>query len=269
VAASCLRTRRHYVDVTGEPPVFEALEALDGDARAAAIVLLPGAGFDVVPSDTLAAHLHRRLPGAARIAIATRGFGTISGGTARTALESLAATRPSLRGAARAVLRRGPARVRTFRFTVGDRTAVLLPTADAASMRRSTGVHDCAFYLVAPRLVRAAAPLAGALAPALRVTAVRDALVRIVTRGRPGPDAEERERGRVELAGEAEDTAGTRVVSRLTVPHGYVLTALAAVEIVERLLAAPPPPGFHTPSSAFGPDLLLGLPGVSRGDDGG
>jgi short subunit dehydrogenase-like uncharacterized protein len=57
-----------------------------------------------------------------------------------------------------------------------------------------------------------------------------------------------------------------RVSSWLTVPNGYALTALSAVEIAERLLAAPPRPGFHTPSSAFGPDLLLGLPGVSRRD---
>ncbi|HET6338633.1 MAG TPA: saccharopine dehydrogenase NADP-binding domain-containing protein, partial [Polyangiales bacterium] len=47
---ACLRNRVHYVDVTGEVDVFEAIAARDQDAKSAGIVLLPGAGFDVVPS---------------------------------------------------------------------------------------------------------------------------------------------------------------------------------------------------------------------------
>jgi short subunit dehydrogenase-like uncharacterized protein len=96
---------------------------------------------------------------------------------------------------------------------------------------------------------------------------VREALVRALTRGAPGPTAEERARCRVDLVAEAEDGAGARVTSRLTVPDAYALTALATVEIAERLLAAAPAPGFHTPSTAFGADLLMGLPGVSRSDE--
>jgi short subunit dehydrogenase-like uncharacterized protein len=269
MAAACLRARRAYVDITGEPPVFDALAALDASARSAGIVLLPGAGFDVVPADTLAAHLARRLRSASQIAIGMRGFGTISRGTARTALESLAAMRPSLRAGVRAARRRGPPRTRMFSFHGRERAAVLLPSADAASMRRSTGVADCAYYMVAPRAVRLALPLltaAAPFAPMLRITALREAAVRLLTRGAAGPTAEERARGTVELVGEAEDATGARVATRLTVPHGYALTALSAVEIAERLLVAAPPPGFHTPSSAFGPDLLLGLPGVFRQD---
>ena len=270
MAAACLRARRPYVDITGEPPVFEALASLDARARSAGIVLLPGAGFDVVPADTLAAHLVRRLPSARGIAIGMRGFGTLSRGTARTALESAASRRSALRSATRALRRRrGPPRTRTFTFQGGARTAVLVPTADAWAMRRSTGVAGSAYYMVAPRALRVALPLLTALAPftpPLKSRVVREIAVRLLTRGGPGPSAQERARGTVELVGEAEDAAGTRVSSRLTVPHGYALTALAAVEIAERLLAAPPQPGFHTPSSALGPDLLLPLPGVSRED---
>src|SRR5215211_4167475 len=55
MAEACLRTRRHYVDISGEILGFEALAAMDSQAKAAGIMLLPGAGFDVVPSDCLAA----------------------------------------------------------------------------------------------------------------------------------------------------------------------------------------------------------------------
>jgi short subunit dehydrogenase-like uncharacterized protein len=59
---ACLATGTHYVDITGEIGVFEAVFARDDDARAAGVVLLPGAGFDVVPTDCLAAMLHAALP---------------------------------------------------------------------------------------------------------------------------------------------------------------------------------------------------------------
>jgi short subunit dehydrogenase-like uncharacterized protein len=199
-----------------------------------------------------------------------RATGTISSGTARTVLDSLAALRPSLRAGLRAIRRPRHPRTRAFRFGERERAAVLLPSADAASMRRSTAVADCAYYMVAPPAMRLALPLVAAaapFAPVLRSTAVREALVRTLTRGVRGPTAEERARGRVDLAGEAETGGGARVSSRLTVPDAYVLTALATVEIAERLLAAAPAPGFHTPSTAFGADLLVGLPGVSRLDD--
>ncbi|RPJ27005.1 MAG: saccharopine dehydrogenase, partial [Chloroflexi bacterium] len=64
MAEACLRTKRHYVDISGEIPGYETLAGMDNQAKEAGIMLLPGAGFDVVPSDCLAAHLKQRLPSA-------------------------------------------------------------------------------------------------------------------------------------------------------------------------------------------------------------
>ena len=61
---SCLRTGTHYLDLTGEIPVYAGLAAQDAEARARAVMLLPGVGFDVVPTDCLAVHLKHRLPSA-------------------------------------------------------------------------------------------------------------------------------------------------------------------------------------------------------------
>src|SRR5215212_11888 len=64
MAEACLRTKRHYVDISGEIPGFEAIAAMDVQAKQAHIMMLPGGGFDVVPTDCLAAHLKKRLPDA-------------------------------------------------------------------------------------------------------------------------------------------------------------------------------------------------------------
>ena len=77
---ACLRKRVHYLDITGEIEVFEACAARDAEARAAGVMLLPGTGFDVVPSDCLAAHLKSRLPTATHLAL---GFQVAARGLAR------------------------------------------------------------------------------------------------------------------------------------------------------------------------------------------
>jgi short subunit dehydrogenase-like uncharacterized protein len=51
VADACLRNRVHYLDITGEIDVFEALAARDAEGKARGVMLLPGVGFDVAPSD--------------------------------------------------------------------------------------------------------------------------------------------------------------------------------------------------------------------------
>ncbi len=83
----CLRAGVHYLDVGGEIAVFEELRRYDRAARASGVMVLPGAGFDVVASDCLAAHLARRLPGATRLWFAFAGLDIGSRGTVRTLVE--------------------------------------------------------------------------------------------------------------------------------------------------------------------------------------
>ncbi len=90
MAEACLRTGAHYVDISGEIEGFEALAALDSQAKAAGVMLLPGAGFDVVPSDCLAAHMHQRLPSATHLKLFIRMVGGgVSRGTARSGIENM------------------------------------------------------------------------------------------------------------------------------------------------------------------------------------
>jgi short subunit dehydrogenase-like uncharacterized protein len=85
---ACLRTGTDYLDITGEIDVFRAVVARDRRAWEAGATLLPGAGFDVVPTDCLAAHLHRRLPDATELALGISGLGSLSPGTAATPIEN-------------------------------------------------------------------------------------------------------------------------------------------------------------------------------------
>lgn len=51
---ACLQTRTHYLDITGE---IDVAQSLNSRAQNAGIVLCPGVGFDVIPTDCVAAAL--------------------------------------------------------------------------------------------------------------------------------------------------------------------------------------------------------------------
>ena len=64
--------------------------------------------------------------------------------------------------------------------------------------------------------------------------------------------------------GEATDADGNRVEARQQGPEGYTLTAIAALNIVEKILAGSFTPGYQTPAKAYGADLVMEIDGVTR-----
>ncbi len=265
MADACLRAGVHYLDITGEIAVFESLAARNAEATAAGLMLLPGVGFDVVPSDCLAAHVARRLPTATRLTLGFQAAGGLSRGTATTMIES---------GGQGGMVRRGGALVavpmawktRQIDFGAGPRLTTTIPWGDVATAFYSTGIGDVEVYVavaVGTRRMMIASRYIGWL---LRLAPVRELLLRGVRRRPSGPSVAARARGVSRLWGEASDERGRRVVSRLTGPEGYTLTALTAVAAMEKVLAGGARPGFQTPSLAFGADFVMEVNGVRRED---
>lgn len=263
---ACLRRRVHYLDITGEIAVFEGLAGRDAEARAAGIMLLPGVGFDVVPSDCLAAHLARRLPNAVRLALAFRALGRASRGTLATMVANL--------GSPGAVRRDGrivsvPQAWRTRKIDFGDgklRDATTIPWGDVSTAFHSTGIPNIEVYMSMRPALRRAAIASRWLGPVLRSSFVRRMLEARVRRGPPGPSEAERERGASLLWGEAVAANGERVEGRLQGSSGYELTAQTAVHLAAKALRGQTRAGFQTPSRAYGADVILEIPGVTRTD---
>ena len=262
---ACLRNRVHYLDITGEIAVFELLAARDAEARAAGVMLLPGVGFDVVPSDCLAAHLKRRLPTATSLTLAFHGGGGLSRGTATTMAENA--------GGPGAVRRGGrivpvPPAWKTRRVDFGDLVydTVTIPWGDVSTAFHSTGIPDVEVYVALSRSAIQSLRLSRLIAPLLRTDFVRRRLVAAIARRPPGPTAARRARSQAALWGEARDASGRSVESRLRTPDGYTLTAQSAARIARRVLDGTVRAGFQTPSRLLGADFVLELPGCIRTD---
>jgi short subunit dehydrogenase-like uncharacterized protein len=266
MAEACIRTRRHYVDISGEIEGFEALAAMDADAKRAGIMLLPGGGFDVVPSDCLIAHVAGQLPGATHVELYIKSIGGgISRGTARSGIEN-SHRQGRIRRAGKILtvpngwdskdvdLGRGPTRLVTMGW------------GDVSTAFHSTGIPNVTVYMGFPaamvnglRLMRFAGPL-------LYTRTVRDFMKWLIGKFlAPGPSRRQNESGFSVLMAEVTDGRHT-VRAKLQTPEAYYLTALTSVEIMKNILADNLKTGFQTPSKVFGADFILQFPGVVRQD---
>ncbi|MBK9163235.1 MAG: saccharopine dehydrogenase NADP-binding domain-containing protein [Acidobacteria bacterium] len=251
---ACLRTGTHYTDITGEIAVFEACAAGDQKAKDAGIMVMPGVGFDVVPSDCLARRLKDRLPSATNLMLAFYGKSRISHGTQATMTMNI-----DKGGAVRrdGKIKPVPAAWRTREIDFGEgvvKLGVTIPWGDVSTAFYSTGIPNIEVYTVAPPSALRLMKLSRFIGPLLASGPVQRYLQGKIPPG--GPNDAERARGKTLLWGEASDDAGNRIEERLTVPEGYTTTALAALEITRRILAGDLKPGFQTPSMAYGPDLI-------------
>ena len=260
---ACLRRQVHYLDVTGEIAVFEAAARRDDEAKKAGIMVMPGVGFDVVPSDCLALHLKQRLPDATHLTLVLKLRGRSSHGTATTVVENLGAG-----GAVRCngIITAVPpgSSTRAVDFGRGPVRAVGVPWGDVATAWYSTGIPNIETMMVFPPLLRVGIRIAGWAGGLLGAGSVRRFIQSRIPAG--GPTEEERLRGRSLLWGEVRNDSDQRCVSRLQVPEGYETTWKTALLIVDRVLRGQAPAGFQTPAKAYGADLVLEIDGATRED---
>ena len=257
---ACLRAATSYLDITGEIDVIEMAAARDAEARRAGVSVIPAVGFDVVPSDCLAATLHEALPAATRLTLAFSSTGGLSPGTAKTSLESMPhGGRVRIDGK----IVRVPMgwKTREVDFPEGRRGAVTIPWGDVASAYHSTGIPNIEVYVAMPpaqirslRRWRWLLPLAG-------VGIVQRFARRRIERTVPGPSAEELAESRASFWGRAEDAAGRAAEATLVTTGGYPLTVQTALIFVEAALSGGLPVGFSTPSRALGKDVITRVPG--------
>ncbi|MBM7061666.1 saccharopine dehydrogenase NADP-binding domain-containing protein [Pseudomonas sp. UL073] len=258
--AACLASATHYVDITGEIAVFEHAHSRDADARSAGVVVCPGVGFDVIPTDCLAACLKAALPDATHLAL---GFDTGSGlspGTAKTTVEGL-----QLGGQVRrdGRLQRVPLgfKRRTIDFGRGAKGAVTIPWGDVATAYYSTAIPNIEVYLPTPTGaalgMRAIDPLRGLFGHAK----VQAWLKAQVERRVHGPDETTRARLPTWVWGEARNAAGEVRNARVQTANGYDVTVHGVLLAVRHLLDYAGPGGYFTPSTLFGARCVEQLPG--------
>lgn len=269
---ACMRAGAHYLDITGEIAVFEAVHARNAEFREAGIAVIPGVGFDVVPTDCLAALLHRELRSATHLKLAFKArHGGLSPGTTKTMLEGLPEG-GKIRRDGKIVGVPVAWKVEEIPFTAkASSTAVTIPWGDVSTAFHSTGIPNIETFVGASAKQIKRMKMPGWLVWTLGHEPVQTFLKSQIGRRMKGPDAAARAKDEMYVYAEVRDesgvNAGMKLALRLRTPEGYSLTADSAVTATMKVLEASDAgtlaPGAHTPSMAFGADFVLGLAGVT------
>lgn len=257
----CLAAGVHYLDITGEIEVFEAIAARHEEARAAKVALMPGVGFDVVPSDCLAASLHRALPDATELELAFGGFNRISPGTLKTVVEGIPHG-SKIRKDGKIVSIPAGSRTRPLRLGGKSYTGVSIPWGDVSTAYQSTGIPNITVYVPVPAPVIAGMRIGRPFLPLFGRPAVQRFLKNQVERHVTGPDESYRQSARVYLWGCVRNASGKTVEGTLEISEVYLFTVDAALAATERVAAGEVPGGAWTPSKAFGAGFVTRLPGA-------
>jgi short subunit dehydrogenase-like uncharacterized protein len=266
MSEACLEAQTHYTDITGEYQVFEAMAELDSKARSAALMIMPGTGFDVVPSDCLAFHLKSRLPSATHLQLAfTMSKGGLSRGTSKSMTEGLGYGGMIRKNGKLTPINLGE-KVMDIDFGSFKTKTLCIPWGDIATAWRSTGIPNIEVYTGATDKMISTAKMSKYLNWFLRMRWVKNYMLRKIDKKPAGPSEEKRESGRSYLWGKVWDDKGQSVQTTLETPSGYSLTAKTAVLIAQKIMQGNFKPGYQTPAMAYGADLIMEIDSTIRKD---
>lgn len=262
MAEACLQNNCHYMDITGEIDVFEGLKEMDYLFQETGLMALPGAGFDVVPSDCLALHLKEKLPDADTLELAFAGLGGgVSKGTAASMAE-----RAGNGGAVRrnGKIMRVPTAYLTREIDFGEKkmSVMCIPWGDISTAYSSTHIENITvFTAMKPGAIRMM-KLSNYINPILRTSFVRKLIKKQIRKKISGPTPEQRENGKGLFWARVSNEGGDTVEARMTTPEGYKLTSLTAWVIAQKVAIGDFKPGYQTPATAYGKNLIMEIDGV-------
>ena len=259
---ACMNTQTHYTDITGEYQVFEKLAGYDAQSREKEILVMPGIGFDVVPSDCLALFLRNQMADATHLELAfATTKGRMSRGTNKTMTEGLGYGGKIRQNGTLITTKMGDD-VKEINFGPFTTKAMCIPWGDISTAWRSTGIVNIKVYMaVSERMIRSA-QWSNWLGWFFRLGWVKNYLLKRINSLPAGPDKETRDKSRSYLWGKARNPSGSEIEARLEAPNGYLLTAKSAVLIAKKILTDKAKPGYFTPAQYFGENLILEVKGT-------
>ena len=262
--AACLNTKTHYLDITGEISVFELAKQYDAKAKEVGIMIMPGVGFDVVPTDCTALYLKNLLPDATHLKLAFAMVGgKLSHGTATTMAENLGEG-----GVVRenGIIVRKPLGHKGFWVDFGLKKlfVMCIPWGDISTAFTTTGIPNIETYTGSSPKTFSLLKWQFLFNWFLRTSFARTKAKNKIKHNPAGPTDEMRAKAMSLVWGEVVNTSGEKKVARLQCPEGYTLTAISSLLITKKVLEGNFKAGYQTPAAAYGADLVMEIPGVTR-----
>jgi short subunit dehydrogenase-like uncharacterized protein len=254
---ACMKAGVHYLDITGEIAVFERAARSDAAAKAAKIMLMPGVGFDVVPTDCMAAFLKQRLPQATQLELA---FGAIGGGlshgTAMTMVEGMGEG-GAIRKDGKIIKQPLGHKAKIVPFAEKPLFCMTIPWGDVSTSYYSTGIPNIEVYTATNPKSYKWVKLQNMFSWLMKSEMVKNIFRKKIKAQPAGPSDSRRAKSKMQVWGKVTDAQGKSIEATWIGPEGYTFTAFSALTIVKKVLEGHFEIGFHTPSQLYFDDMAL------------
>jgi len=263
---ACIRTKTHYMDISGEPDVLQFALSQDVLCKQANIVCISGFGFCSTVSECFARMLKEQMPNGVSLSLALDIHESMSAGTAKSLVDYLATEKPSMVVSQGNLAYAEPfSRTRSIDFTSGTKQGVLIPAGDIINIYHRTHIPNIDIYVaIKPSKVNRARNSFSFLKAVKYLPFLKPVLHHVIDMLMKGATEEQRRILRTEAWGELRDEEGNKIVGTISTPHSYTCTGLICLKGMKMLREQSKSisVGSCTPTTAFGFEFLKEIEGV-------
>jgi len=264
MANACIKAQVHYLDITGEIGVFELLKKMGKQFEQIGRMVMPGVGFDVVPTDCMAKFLFDQMPNATHLKLAFASVGgKLSHGTATTMAEGMGEG-GAIRENGKIIRKPLGHKGMWVNFSSKKLFTMTIPWGDISTAYTTTGIPNIETYTSVSPKTFSMLKWQGLYNWALKLSFVRNYYKKKIKKMPAGPNEAMRQKAKSLVWGEVTNAEGHTLKANLEGPEGYTLTAISSLIILKKVLSGNFKPGYQTPAACYGADLVLEIPGVSR-----
>ncbi|QJR82863.1 hypothetical protein CA267_013400 [Alteromonas pelagimontana] len=234
---AAIKNNTHYLDISAELDSYYLAEALDEEAKAAGVLLMPGCGGSVAMIGCLTAFAKKQMPNPVEARVALHVSGSMSRGSAISASDYLTPT--LIVRHAHELTETEDSVTRTFNFGKGMVDCVPVSLPEVITLWAQNRIADISTYV----------HVSGEAFPTGDLSSLP-----------AGPTEQERENNRYQAAVQLTDVDGNEVHAMLDTLNGYSVTPRAAALAVKNIANGNVKAGFRTPSEMFGSSFILNIP---------
>jgi short subunit dehydrogenase-like uncharacterized protein len=140
-----------------------------------------------------------------------------------------------------------------------------IPWGDVSTAFHTTGIGNIETFTGISKRVYNVLKLQVAFNWILRTSLTKKLLRARLAKLPAGPDEDKRRQARSFIWGQVSNRSGQTKTLISEGPEGYTLTAHSSLIIADKILHGQFKPGYQTPASAYGDELVLEIPGFKRG----
>ncbi|MBU2711019.1 saccharopine dehydrogenase family protein [Zooshikella harenae] len=263
IIQSCLANTVHYLDINGDLATLVNVQRFHTKAQETGVVLCPGVGFDVIPTDCIAATLKHALPDAVSLSLGFEVHGKLSPGSVKT-LYNVVANGCQIRQ--NGLLTPVPFgyHMRHFDEKQSEKMVTAIPWGDLASAYFSTQIPNIeCLYPIDPEHLPWLKRLRW-FRGLLKLPWLKKLAYLLISSRFQTPTPIERQQSATYFWGEVKNSSGLVKRASLKAADGYDLTVAGVLLALQFLLNYAGDGGYFTPSQLMGRNCVESLPNTSN-----